>query len=158
MSLHYLIDGYNVLHKINGLADKELSDGRQELLDIIKRHNLCGRNKVTVVFDGRSDVVAPPHKSSFVVLFSEGEPADNLIIRLASKDSNPRRVVVVTDDKEIRFKVGSSCRKVMSVSEFTGKMSKRKTSTNEASKTKLEDEDEQKITDELEKKWLGDEG
>ncbi len=146
------------MHKIDGLADKELIDGRQGLLDIIKRHNLCGRNKVTVVFDGRSGILAPPHKSSFVVLFSEGEPADNLIIRLASKDSNPRRVVVVTDDKEIKFKVRSFCLKVMPVSEFTGKMSKRKASANEVLKAKLEDEDEQKITDELEKKWLRDEG
>jgi predicted RNA-binding protein with PIN domain len=150
--LYYIIDGYNLMHKIPGLINLELHQAREELLDLIKVYNLCGKNKVTVVFDGRSDVVAPHHKTKFIVLFSEGESADSLIIRLASKMDNPKNVRVVTDDKSIARKIRQSDARHLSIANFLKKSkNKRKGSANRHNLNQDELED---ITQEFHDKWI----
>lgn len=154
MSLNYLIDGYNVLKQIPYLTDKQLNQGRQSLLDLIKKYRLCGKNKATVVFDGRDDIVAPPHRSPYVIIFSENESADDLIKRMVEKANNPKIVVVVTDDKELRFRVKSLGAGLMTVKEFSQKISKKESLKEEHHKADLKNEDANRITEELKDLWL----
>ena len=58
MSLHYFLDGYNVVHQMAGAARLNLEEQRYQLVRLIERKAPQGseRNKVTVVFDGCLDV------------------------------------------------------------------------------------------------------
>jgi len=56
------------------------------------------------------------------VLFSSGESADEHIKRIVSESPAPKRIVVVTDDKEIRSFVRCLGASVFRVEEFLGKM------------------------------------
>ena len=56
MSLHYLLDGYNIIHQIPSLiALDKLEDRRNGLVRFIERNKFRGsvNNKITVVFDGK---------------------------------------------------------------------------------------------------------
>ena len=57
MSLHYLLDGYNILKQIPALNDLPLEDGRRGLLRWIETQRPQGsvNNTLTVVFDGNPD-------------------------------------------------------------------------------------------------------
>jgi predicted RNA-binding protein with PIN domain len=152
MGLYYIIDGYNLMHKIPRLINLELHQAREELLELIKVNNLCGKNKVTVVFDGRSDVVSPHHKTEHIVLFSEGESADSLIVRLASKMDNPKNIRVVTDDKSIIIKIRQLDARHLSIADFVKKgKNRKKSSTKRHSLSRDELED---ITQEFHNKWI----
>jgi predicted RNA-binding protein with PIN domain len=154
MSVHYIIDGYNVLKKIPQISKLELKQGRQSLLDIIKKYNLCGKNEVTIAFDGRADVISYAHKSPYVVKFSENESADKLIERLVKKSENPQKVIVVTDDKELRFNVKRLGAEVISVKEFGKKIPEKKSKERPIKKQPLKQDEAKKITEELKRIWL----
>lgn len=154
MSLHYVIDGYNVLKQIPYLTNRRLKEGRQSLLNLIRKYRLCGKNEVTVVFDGRDDVVAPPHRSPYVIIFSREESADEQIRKIVQKSKNQKRVIVVTDDKELKFQVKNLGAKVISVNEFSKKIAKKEAFKDSQYKSHLEKEDAYKITEELKKVWL----
>ena len=54
MSLHYVIDGYNLIkHQAFFFADR-FKDGRLALIQFLRSEKPCGspKNKITVVFDG----------------------------------------------------------------------------------------------------------
>ena len=61
MSLIYLIDGYNVIHRIPALVDKDLETSRDHLIRLIEIHRPQGslQNSVTVIFDSSSGAEAP---------------------------------------------------------------------------------------------------
>ena len=56
MSLHYILDGYNILKQIPAFNDLSLEDGRRGLMRWIETQRPQGsvNNTVTVVFDGES--------------------------------------------------------------------------------------------------------
>lgn len=91
------------------------------LLEFIRVNRLCAspKNKITVVFDGHSDLASQiSDKTDISIIFSKSETADERINRIVEKAANPREVVVVSDDKEIIFFAKSSGAKVLSVQEF----------------------------------------
>ena len=57
MSLHYLLDGYNILKQMAAFRDLPLEDGRRGFLRWIDNSRPHGsvNNQVTVVFDGHPD-------------------------------------------------------------------------------------------------------
>jgi len=123
MSLQYIIDAYNVInhpafrHKTN----KRIEDRRVGLLNLIKAARLAGspRNRAIVIFDGYADLgINDTSFNNIKVVFSRKESADQRIKRLVEKFSNPKNVVVVSDDKEIVFFVKSIGAKTMPVEEF----------------------------------------
>lgn len=157
MSLYYIIDGYNVLKQLPDEADVRLGRDRQSLLDIIKKYNLCGKNRADVVFDGRSDVVGQLHRSQYRVLFSEGESADDVIVKLVKSSPMPKRTIVITNDRELAFKVKNLGAEVKKVAEFAAKINKIKKGHKEKkdySKSPLNEELKDRINDELRQTWL----
>ena len=166
MSLHFLIDGYNIIQQIPLLAQKALEDGRQGLINLIEDYRPQGslNNSVTIIFDGKAGMYGDIHQSGFVkVIFAIGESADDKIIQLVSESKNSKQVVVVTDDRDIQYHIRALGAKVLKVKEFIGKVrpfkesvgrkniqGTRKDSTKLIPKT-LEHE----ITSEFERIWLG---
>ncbi len=162
MSLHYIIDGYNVIKQVRFLMDKKLRGGRDGLLKLIERYRLQGsiRNEVSVVFDGKADVISPQIQTSLQVIFSKNETADEKIKRQVERSSNPRRIVVVSDDKQLTFYCRSLGAKIKSVKEFLNRALSAKgvrRDMTEDHKPELNSDIAIEITEYLKSVWLKDE-
>lgn len=122
MSLQYIVDGYNVLrHRAFKGLGKKADDPCVTLARTITAHHLTGsrKNEVVLVFDGyrpsRANLVDDP---GITVVFSCDDSADAAIRRMIERAPNPRVVVVVTDDNEIRFFAREARCAVLGVEEF----------------------------------------
>ena len=160
MSLFYIIDGYNIIKQVPFFLGKPLKDGRDGLIRFLEtnRRILCGNphNSITVVFDGKADTISPKYESSIEVIFSKGESADDKIKKMVEYSKNPKVIVVVTDDKEIRFFVRALGAKVLSIKVFMSKFLMKNKNDILTSKEKFDihSEQAQTITSELKNIWL----
>lgn len=157
MSLHYIIDGYNIIkHPAFASKIKTLSDVRNALIRFIEENKLCGslKNKVTVVFDGLPHLLFNRKPGSYEVIFTKGETADDKIKRLVNDSANPKAVVVVSDDREIAFFIRSLGAKPLGVEEFLKKGSVGKIPKAEPPKPQLSYTAAEKINEELRRLWL----
>ena len=106
MSVHIIIDGYNLIRQSNSFSDIDRQDiqlGREALLDTLAAYQRIKRHMITVVFDGTN---APPfsqHKNrvkGINVKFSRsGESADSVIKRMANRERE--KALVVSSDMDI---------------------------------------------------------
>ena len=121
MSLHYLLDGYNILKQNPALRDLTLEEGRKGLLKWIAASRPQGsiKNQVTVIFDGHPDHFGGGQgDGNSRVIFSDGCLADDTIKRMVEEDNDRKNCVVVSDDKDIFLYARSLGAKVMSVKMF----------------------------------------
>ncbi|MFH1413893.1 MAG: NYN domain-containing protein [Candidatus Omnitrophota bacterium] len=124
MSLQYVIDGYNVIkHPFITLKNKKYKDSRLSLLEFIRRNKLTGslKNRVIVVFDGYPDSRESDNLTSISVIYSRKISADEKIIKIIQGYSDHKNIIVVSDDKEIRFSVRPYGVKILGVAEFINK-------------------------------------
>ncbi|MBW1793464.1 MAG: NYN domain-containing protein [Deltaproteobacteria bacterium] len=106
MSIHIVIDGYNLIRQsptLSVIEHRSLEEGREALLKCLASYKRVKHHPVTVVFDGAN---ADTHmerrtrcKGIDVVFSRPGQLADSVIKRLAARDQE--RAVVVTSDREI---------------------------------------------------------
>lgn len=117
---HYFVDGYNVICQSEFLSTGALRDRREKLIRFIedRRPQGSATHRVTVVFDGRSDVSSPRWDGPTQVVFSHGKDADRVIKDLVDACSNPREAVVVTDDRAIQRWVRGVGAKIVGVRDF----------------------------------------
>jgi predicted RNA-binding protein with PIN domain len=161
MPLQYIIDGYNIIyHPLFAKNHKKIfKDIRLALLEFIRAKRLCGspKNEVTVVFDGYcSDPELKEVHSNVNVIFSRDMTADDKIKRLVEGTGNIKNIIVVSDDREIKFFVKSSKAKCIGIEEFMGQDEKVKTiKENDSVKSELNYSQMHKINEELKKIWLG---
>ncbi|MEW6075167.1 MAG: NYN domain-containing protein [Candidatus Omnitrophota bacterium] len=161
MSLQYIIDGYNVVRHAAFTPPAHVRHKEPELLlaETIRIGKLCGssRNTVMLVFDGypRAPYQRKPHEE-IEVLYSHEESADERIKQLAAKAANPKNVIVVSDDREIRFFVRSLGVTMVSVEQFLTLKQKRRIAreSEESYKTNLTSSEMAHINKELRKLWL----
>jgi predicted RNA-binding protein with PIN domain len=168
MSLLYIIDGYNIIsHTRFPRTNKNTKDPRRALLGLIKTKRLAGsfRNKVIVVFDGYPNLSDPKEETDIDVVFSRKETADDRIKRIVETQGNPRNVVVVSDDKEIRVFIKAAGARSMGVEEFIQPVSQHGNDINRKKKlqeeralikTELSYSQMDKINQELKAIWLKD--
>lgn len=158
MSLQYIIDGYNIIHHPQfSRLHKQEADSRRALLELIRIKRLCGsrKNKITVVFDGYSDVAQlKQHAADIQVIFSGSQTADDKIKRIFEAADNSKNTIVVSDDRQIILFIRSSGGKVLSVEEFISPKEKVPDKEKESSKPELNYSQMQKINEELKKIWL----
>ncbi len=111
-----LVDGYNVIRNIPGLAAAErvsLQHGRETLLKQIAARYRHTPHRVIVVFDGNgpSESTQPlPGLARGQVVYSQaGETADQVIRRLCNREQAAGAdCIAVSDDFEIRTSVVAS--------------------------------------------------
>jgi predicted RNA-binding protein with PIN domain len=123
MSLHYILDGYNVINQAASLSQqKTLEDARRGLLRILEVQRPQGsmNNGVTVVFDGRSDVLGGGGNAAAAarVIFTTDETADDRIKRMVDQSANKKNIRVVTNDREIQHYVTALGGRVITVEQF----------------------------------------
>ena len=159
MSLHYIIDGYNVIKQIDALKAKKLRFGREALIRFIEQKRPQGspRNKVTLVFDGKAEFSGPQEKTSLNVIFSKSGSADDKIKKMVENCSDPRNIVVVTDDRQVMYYCRSVGSRVSSVREFMnagGVRKKNKSVVQIPDKPKCDSRTAEAITEQMRKIWL----
>lgn len=161
MSLHYIIDGYNIInHPLFAKNHKKvIKDSRKALLEFIRIRRLCGspKNKITVVFDGHSNITELKQNDNNInVIFSKKETADEKIKKIVGKPlGNAKNIVVVSDDKDIRFFVKALGARSIGIEEFIGAKEKPiACQDSDSIKPELNYSQIQKINQELKKIWL----
>jgi len=106
MSLHIIIDGYNLIRQsdtFRSLDRRSMQRGREALVDMLAAYRKIKSHTITVVFDGAQ---APPlsqqkdRVKGIIIVFSRyGESADTVIKRLARKER--QKALVVSSDREV---------------------------------------------------------
>ena len=167
MSLHFVLDGYNIIKQIPDLAKLKLEEGRESLFRVLEQDRPQGsmKNKVTVVFDGQANIGGFQRGSFLEIIFSCDESADDKIKKIVSHHENKKNVTVVTDDKEIKFYVRALGAKVISVDGFLNQIKSHRDETYRLKKKISQRERktisrslEYKINAEFEEIWLGKKG
>jgi predicted RNA-binding protein with PIN domain len=158
MSLHYILDGYNIIKQSDFASRKVLKDAREDLIRFIIEKKPCGsaNNKVSVVFDGTADGFNFYRTESKFpeVIFSHNCSADTKIKKMVEASGNPRRIVVVSDDKEIKFFVKSCAAQCMDVAAFVDKGLPVPKPRRDPPKIELSYSQAARINEELAKIWL----
>ena len=163
MSLHYLLDGYNIIHQMPVFDRLKLEDQRSALVRYLEQVRPQGsiKNKVTVVFDGKTGMLSHLHSAVVTVIFSQENSADDRIREIVEESKNAKNIVVITNDRGLQHSVRLSGARINSVEEFLREKARH---TNDG-----KDKDQRsslgagknishttgyKITSEMEKIWL----
>ena len=174
MSLHYILDGYNVIHKLpNALKQDKLEGQRDYLVRFIEMYQPQGsaNNRVTIVFDGKSEFASLMAPSTLQIVFSKDETADDWIKRFVEDSKVRNNIVVITNDRDIQYMVRALGARFASVDEFLAKAKSKarlkyehldiklsaakKKSLSEPKKVKdISENIQNKITSELKNIWL----
>ena len=150
--LWYIIDGWNVIHKIPAL--KNSPSIREDFIYFLKKHHLTGsrNNRVTIVFDGRIDLNLKESERQFEIVFGGTKSADEIICNRVSAHSNKRNIIVVSDDNEIINYIKGQGASSVRTKEFLGRKDKKRLKKRDSKEISYTIKKE--ITDELRKIWL----
>jgi predicted RNA-binding protein with PIN domain len=127
MSLHIIIDGYNLIRRSKGLGRLDRQDiarGREALVGQLAAYRRIKPHRITVVFDGlRAPDLSPPRDRvlGITIVFSRGgESADAVITRMARQEGD--RSMVVTSDLAVARAAEACGAAVVDSSEFEARM------------------------------------
>ncbi len=161
MSLQFILDGYNILKHplLTQLINKKIKDQRLALLEFIRIRRLTGspKNRVTVVFDGYPDARETAGLDTIGavdIIFSRRETADERIRKMVEDAGNPKNIVVVSDDKEIKFFVRAYGAKPLAIKDFIADKKRGFEREEDLWEAKLGFAEMHKINEELRQIWL----
>jgi predicted RNA-binding protein with PIN domain len=127
MSIHIIIDGYNLIRQSNRLSvidRRDIQSGREALLDTLAEYRKIKKHKITVVFDGTNAPSFSPRVEKLngvKILFSrKGELADTVIKRMAATERE--KALIVSSDLDIVNYAESQGSATISSPEFEGKV------------------------------------
>jgi predicted RNA-binding protein with PIN domain len=152
VSLHYLIDGYNLLYALSEVPSGTWREKREKLLAWLRAKRPQGKNRATIVFDSRTGWGERTTEGELDVLFTAGETADERIGQLVRDAKNPRALVVVSNDRGVRALVRGTGAKWITVSEFLAPLRQRRARAS-ISEWRIPQGSED-ITEEFKKRWL----
>ncbi|MBH0182426.1 MAG: hypothetical protein HP490_12345 [Nitrospira sp.] len=119
MSIHLIIDGYNVLGRLGALSG-HIESARESLLRELAAYRHRKNHPITVVFDGwqqGQSMEGREHRAGVEVIYSKrGERADQVIQRLA------REYGAVSSDQEVARSARVSGAMVIGAQEFSVKL------------------------------------
>jgi predicted RNA-binding protein with PIN domain len=127
MSLHIIIDGYNLIRNSPSLKELDRRDiqlGREALVDRLASYRKIKPHRITVVFDGISAPAFSSGKETVkgiqIVFSRQGQTADSVIKKMARKERE--KAVVVSSDREIIASATSSRSATLSVEAFEDRL------------------------------------
>lgn len=101
-----LVDGNNLLHAARQLAGEQAPPGRAWLCLILGQWAERYRQELHIVFDGaappRDVAVQIDHPAIEVSYSGAGVTADEVVIEAIGASSAPKRLIVVSTDRELR--------------------------------------------------------
>lgn len=123
MSLHIVIDGYNLIHQsrqFGGDASVDIQTIRQKLVDVLAAYKKIKPHAITIVFDGTAAPADLPRRDRLKGIdlrFSRpGELADAVIKRMAAREKE--KMLVVSSDRDISAYAAARGAAVMGAAEF----------------------------------------
>ena len=106
MSLHIIIDGYNLIHRsetFNEYHAADIESARDSLVDALAAYKRLKPHKITVVFDAwnaPAGAIRKDRRKGIHIQFSSAsETADHVIKRMAAREKV--KAMVVSSDREI---------------------------------------------------------
>jgi hypothetical protein len=115
MSIHIIIDGYNLIRQsgfLGSLERRDIQAGRDALVEMLAAYRRVKRHTITVVFDGSSAPCDSPSRDRIqgvTIIFSRrGELADAVIKKMAAKEKE-KAIVVSSDQDIIRHSAALGC-------------------------------------------------
>ena len=106
MSIHIIIDGYNLIRQSASLSRLDQQDillGREALVDLLATYRKIKPHPITVVFDGQQGPTLSPQRRrqrGISIRFSpKGTSADDVIRRMVSRERE--KALVVSSDREV---------------------------------------------------------
>jgi len=127
MSVHIIIDGYNLIRRsarLSRLDRQDLEAGREALVDMLAAYKRFKGHRITVVFDGtHADGLLPrrDRRKGIAILYSRGgQSADDVIIEIARRQGT--RAVVVSSDRQISRAAAAAGAAVVGAGEFEAKL------------------------------------
>jgi predicted RNA-binding protein with PIN domain len=106
MSIHIIIDGYNLIRQSDSLSvidNQDIQLGREALIDTLAAYKRIKNHRVTVVFDGINASLFSHQKDRIkgieIKFSSGGESADTVIKRMVDKEGE--RALVVSSDLDV---------------------------------------------------------
>jgi len=102
-----VVDGYNVIHRIQYLADLSdvnLQEARQAVTDLAHmfKRKTGGIKEVYVVFDGKTEYRYAGFSAREDQVFSDTGEGDKKIVEVIERHSDSGTVMVVSDDNYVR--------------------------------------------------------
>lgn len=127
MSVHIIVDGYNVIRQssvMSPLDRQDLQMGRDALVEKLAAYKRLKRHKITVVFDGNETAALIENRDrekGILIRFSRhGETADAVIKRMAAREK--QKALVVSSDREVAGFSASKGAATIGAVEFEEKM------------------------------------
>ena len=106
MSMHVVIDGYNLIRQSETLSAQEelsLELGRDALLERLRQYKRVKSHRITVVFDAANKPNLAEERSQKkgirMIYSGQGETADTVIKRICRTEGE--KVLLVTTDREL---------------------------------------------------------
>jgi len=109
MSLHIIIDGYNLIRQsplLSSLDRRDIQFGRRALLDLLASYKKIKPHRITVVFDGISDSVYSSVKEKIKgieVRFSRRPDSADTVIKELASGYREKALIVSSDMDVVRF-------------------------------------------------------
>jgi len=132
LMLSYLIDGNNLIGKINylkKLGKKDKQATREKLVLMVDKYFRGSKNKAIVHFDGFPGDAIRANKIR--IIYSEKKTADDTIRRDIELSDNPRNIVLVTSDHSLAEFARVCSSKVITSEEFASLIQKQGSNTEE---------------------------
>jgi predicted RNA-binding protein with PIN domain len=127
MSIHIIIDGYNLIRQSKSLRllDRQnMQSGREALVDMLAAYKKLKPYRITIVFDGAHALYpALPRdriKGISLVFSRSGESADTVIKRMAGKEKE--KALVVSSDRDVAQAAASYGAATIGTEEFEDKI------------------------------------
>jgi predicted RNA-binding protein with PIN domain len=147
MSIHIIIDGYNLIRCSSSLSTLDQQDiqlGREALLHALAAYKKIKRHMITVVFDGAHAPPLSQHKDrvkGIKIKFSRrGETADTVIKKIASREKE--KALIVSSDRDVVNFAASQGAATISSPAFEEKI------------TMAVDTDTTKVVDQIQEGWV----
>lgn len=106
MSIHIIIDGYNLIRRSNAFSELDRMDiqrGREALIDSLARYKRIKKHRISVIFDGSGAPSFSAHcdhiKGVDIKFSRRGESADAVIKKMAGKLKE--KALIVSSDRDI---------------------------------------------------------
>jgi hypothetical protein len=127
VSLHLIIDGYNLIRRSPSLSlldNQDLEQGREELIRRLALYKQAKSLRITVVFDGWDQVRLSGSRTTqrgiHVAFSRRGQTADDVIIRMAREIGEG--AMVVTSDRQVQMEAARHHATVIAAEDFEGRM------------------------------------
>lgn len=117
------IDCYNLLHTA---MPQNLAGLEENRLCVLLAGSGFARGRIVVVCDGqpKPHATASPVAEVELIYSGPGRTADDVIIELINADTTPRRVIVVSNDREIQKAARRRRARVMTNEQFIGTLAR----------------------------------